>query len=190
MRSRRRIAWVSPWRKLHSDLRFATGLLSDGILGPRGMRGLYLLTTGYKFELQIRARSRRVFRMASSLGGSDVASTDVVWPWRLARGGVDQRAPGLRIPTSKPRLLRCGSGFAAVVPEMGKIDRYTKRHRTLLLRRLGRVFLRIIHALGLPLLHLVGDVRGGVKLNEPVDGFGQANLALRRNDFLPLFHPS
>ena len=43
MRSRRRIAWVSPCEKANGDLRFATGLLSDGIVGRRGILGFYLL---------------------------------------------------------------------------------------------------------------------------------------------------
>jgi len=48
---------------------------------------------------------------------------------------------------------------------------------------------RIFGPLGLPLLDLVWLVRCGVKFDEPVEGFGDAGIALLRNRRLPLFHP-
>lgn len=57
--------------------------------------------------------------------------------------------------------------------------------------RLWRDFLRhgVLRPLGLPLRHFVRLVRGGVKLDEPVEGLVEADLGLPRNRGLALFHP-
>ena len=59
--------------------------------------------------------------------------------------------------------------------------------RSLLSRRRGGR--RILRPLGLPLLDFVRLVRGGVELDEPVEGLGEADAGLRRDRLLPLLHP-
>ena len=89
--------------KAHSDLRFATGLLSDGILGQRGLRGHYLLINRIRVRDANQCAVEMVLRMAESFGGAD--EWHVLFP-----NAFKDIAFGL-VPWFHEAVVRFGSAF-------------------------------------------------------------------------------